>query len=98
MSLRICENGHGYFKTSDCPTCPICEQESKPHSGLLSTLGAPARRTLENNGINSLEQLSNFTENQILKLHGIGPTTIPKLKTALKSIGLTFKENGVSRR
>lgn len=98
MSLRICENGHEYFKTSDCPTCPICEQESKPQSGFLSTLGAPARRALENNGIYTLKQLSTFTENQILKLHGMGPSTIPKLRTALKSVGLTFRENGVSRR
>ena len=85
-------------KQVDCPTCPICEQDRKPQSGFQSTLGAPARRALENNGINTLEQLSTFTENQILKLHGMGPSTIPKLKTALKSVGLTFKENGVSRR
>ena len=57
----------------------------------LSTLGAPARRALENKGINSLKQLSQFTEKEILSLHGMGKTTIPKLKDALKSEGLKFK-------
>lgn len=25
-SIRTCKNGHKYCKSSDCPTCPICEQ------------------------------------------------------------------------
>jgi len=25
---------HRYFKSSDCPICPICEQEPKPMSGV----------------------------------------------------------------
>ncbi len=44
---RTCKAGHTYYKTSDCPTCPICEQERKPHNGFLSLLVAPARRALE---------------------------------------------------
>mgnify|MGYP007014263950 CR=1 FL=1 len=24
---RTCKKGHRYTKTSDCPTCPICEAE-----------------------------------------------------------------------
>ncbi|WP_459641126.1 helix-hairpin-helix domain-containing protein [Flavobacterium sp. CGRL2] len=44
---RTCKKGHHYSKTSDCPTCPICEAQRKPKSGLLSVLSAPARRALE---------------------------------------------------
>ena len=89
--LRVCSKGHKYYKSSDCPVCPVCEAERKPETGFLSTLGAPARRALENQNIKSLKQLSQYTEKQILKLHGMGKTTIPKLKDALKAEGLTFK-------
>jgi hypothetical protein len=91
VSLRICPKGHQYNKTSDCPTCPVCEAERKPKNGFLSQLSAPARRALENNRITSLEQLSKFSEREILQLHGMGPGSIPKLKNALKAVGLSFK-------
>ena len=91
MSLKICPEGHRYNKTSDCPTCPVCEADSKPKEGFLSHLSAPARRALENNGITSLEKLSKFSEKEILQLHGMGPGSIPKLKDALKAVGLDFK-------
>ena len=41
-------------------------------------------------GITNLKQLGSWTEAELLKLHGIGPTTIPKLKTALKASGRSF--------
>src|ERR1700761_5907799 len=78
-NLRFCEKGHKYDKSSDCPTCPICETERKPAHGFLSTLGAPARRALENQGIKTVKQLSEFTKADILKLHGMGPASMPKL-------------------
>jgi len=33
-----------------------------------------------------MQQLSKFSEDEILQLHGMGPGTIPKLKKALKEI------------
>ncbi|ULT55043.1 RNA polymerase alpha subunit C-terminal domain-containing protein [Neobacillus drentensis] len=90
-SLRTCAKGHKYYKSSDCPTCPICEKELKPATGFLSILSAPARRALENNGITSLQQLSTYSENEILEFHGMGPGSLPKLRTALKEKGLFFK-------
>jgi len=90
-TLRTCKNGHRYYKSSDCPTCPICEQERKPKEGFLSTISSPARRALENNGITTLKKLATFSEKEILQLHGMGPSTIPKLRDALKSEGLSFK-------
>ncbi len=89
--LKICEKGHQFFKSSDCPTCPICEQESKPKDGFFSLLAAPARRALENSNIHTLEELSKFSEAEILKLHGMGKSSIPKLRRALADAGLVFK-------
>lgn len=91
MGLKICERGHQFYKISDCPTCPQCERERKPKEGFLSLLSAPARRALENNGITTIEELSKLTEKEVLKFHGIGKSSIPKLKQALKECQLTFK-------
>jgi hypothetical protein len=90
-TLRTCKNGHQYYKSSDCPTCPICEQERKPGRGFLSLIAAPARRALEREGIVTVGQLSTWSEPELLRLHGIGPTTIPTLKKALKASKLSFR-------
>ncbi|MBW8351866.1 RNA polymerase alpha subunit C-terminal domain-containing protein [Bacillus sp. IITD106] len=90
-SLRTCPKGHKYYKSTDCPTCPTCEEERKPSNGFLSLLSAPARRALENNGIHSLEKLSKYSEKEILQFHGMGPASLPKLRSALKESGLSFR-------
>jgi len=90
-NLRTCEKGHKYYKSSDCPTCPVCERERKPESGFLSLLSAPARRALENNGITSLQELAKYKEKEILKFHGMGPASMPKLRSALEENGLSFR-------
>lgn len=89
---RVCPEGHVYYKSSDCPTCPICEQEKKPESGFLSLLSAPARRALETAGITTLSELAKHTEKEILKLHGMGPASMPVLRKALEERGLVFKQ------
>lgn len=90
-TLRTCDKGHKFYKSSDCLSCPTCEKERKPDNKFLSRLGAPARRALENNGIKTLEQLSKFTEKEILQLHGMGPASLPKLRAALEEEGLSFR-------
>jgi predicted RecB family nuclease len=90
-NLRTCNEGHKYYKSSDCPTCPICEQKRKPNTGFLLLLSAPARRALENNGIDSLEKLSKLSEKEILQFHGMGPASLPKLRSALNQDGLSFR-------
>ncbi len=89
--LKSCNNGHQFFKSSDCPTCPICEEERKPKYSFLALLAAPARRALEREKIKTLEDLAKWNEKDILNLHGIGPSSIPKLKKALNENGLSFK-------
>ena len=91
--LKTCENGHKFYKSSDCPTCPICEEERKPKDNFLSLLVAPARRALENNGISTLEQLSKYSEKEVLNFHGMGKSTIPKLQKLLSERKLTFNSN-----
>lgn len=88
---RICPNQHTYYKSSSCPTCPTCESSGKPDEGFLAQLSAPARRALMSEGIDSLNQLAKYTQKEILDLHGIGPSSIPKLKSALADKGLCFK-------
>jgi hypothetical protein len=91
-TLRTCKKGHTYYKSTNCPTCPVCEAEQKPGEGFLSLLSAPARRALENNNIKSLQELSAFTEKEIMAFHGVGPPTLPILKKALKEKKLSFKK------
>jgi len=62
---RVCKFGHHYIKSSDCPTCPVCEKLRKPKDTFLSLFAAPARRALENKGITSVQQLARFTEKEI---------------------------------
>ncbi|MEB2777725.1 RNA polymerase alpha subunit C-terminal domain-containing protein [Algoriphagus sp. D3-2-R+10] len=91
MPLKTCKKGHQFYKTSDCPTCPICEKDRKPAEGFMSKLSDPARRALESKQIDRVEKLAEFTEKEILLLHGMGKNSIPKLKEALEEVGLTFK-------
>ncbi len=88
--LKTCKDGHQFYKSSTCPTCPICEEKRKPKDNFLSLLGAPARRALENNGITTLEQLSKYSAKEVLALHGMGKSTIPKLEKLLAEAGIAF--------
>jgi uncharacterized protein YdhG (YjbR/CyaY superfamily) len=92
-NIRICKNGHTYYKSSDCPTCPQCEKERKPLEGFLSILSAPARRALENAGIKTLKQLAKKSEAEVMTYHGMGPASLPKLRKALEEEGLQFKQS-----
>lgn len=89
---KTCERGHTFYKSSDCPTCPICEKAKDPAKGFLALLSNPARNALEYYGIDTLEKLSTYTEKEILALHGAGPSSLPTLKGALKKKGLALKK------
>jgi len=89
--LKTCKNGHQFYKSSDCKSCPICEAENKPNDGFMAGISAPVRRALVSKNINTLTDLAQYTEKEILDLHGIGPTAIPKLKSALKDARLSFR-------
>ncbi|MCL4638473.1 MULTISPECIES: DNA-directed RNA polymerase subunit alpha C-terminal domain-containing protein [Olivibacter] len=91
-TLRTCDQGHQYYKSSDCPVCPLCEQQRAVTEDFLAAIAAPARRALENQGITTLRKLASFSEKEILSLHGMGPGSIPKLKQKLEEKGLAFRK------
>ncbi|HEY0176274.1 MAG TPA: DUF1801 domain-containing protein [Pedobacter sp.] len=67
--------------------------KNKPSSdNYLSLLATPAKRALESKKITTLQQLSRFSEAEILNFHGVGPASIPKLRAALQEKGLSFRK------
>ncbi len=53
-------------------------------------ISAPAFRALNSIGVTKLAQLTNYTEEQLLELHGFGPKALRLLKERLKERGLSF--------
>ena len=90
--LKTCDRGHQFYKSSDCPTCPICAALDKPEGGFLSLMSAPARGALVHAGVTTLVQLSQYSEKDILKIHGVGPKSLPTLRQALGEAGMAFAE------
>lgn len=59
-------------------------------SDLPSKLAKPAQRALANAGVTKLVQLTQLTEAEVMKLHGMGPKAMDQLKAALAEQGLSF--------
>ena len=59
-------------------------------SDLPAGLGQPARRALLGAGIVRLEQLTQWSEADVKRLHGIGPNALALLSQALEARGLSF--------
>ena len=51
----------------------------------------PAERALANAGLMYLENLTQLTESELAKLHGMGPKALGILKQSLAEKGLSFK-------
>lgn len=66
--------------------------EQNPKDNFLSLIAAPARRALERERITTLEKLSMFSEKEILTLHGMWKSTIPKLQKILNENKMKFKK------
>ena len=66
-------------------------EKERNQKKVFSLLSAPARRALEHRGIQTVEELSKYSEKEILKLHGMGYASLPKLRKALEESGLSFK-------
>jgi hypothetical protein len=69
------------------------EELFQPGSGFPIKLAAPARRAMANAGYTRLEQLAQTSEDDVKKLHGIGPNALKLLNQALHDKGLSFKKN-----
>ncbi|AZB11886.1 hypothetical protein EG344_20100 [Chryseobacterium sp. G0162] len=59
---------------------------------LLGVIAVPARRALKKEKIDSLEKLSDYSEKEILQLHGFGKNAMMKLKDYMKENQMCFKE------
>ncbi|QQS44340.1 hypothetical protein IPM65_01945 [Candidatus Roizmanbacteria bacterium] len=94
MAIQTCKNGHTFEKTSSCPVCPICSQNemSEKYGEEFPKIGAPAFRALDSIGITQLSQLTNYTEEQLLELHGFGPRALRLLKERLRERGLFLRK------
>jgi DNA-directed RNA polymerase alpha subunit len=55
-------------------------------------LGKPANRALKNAGIETVDQLTEYSEKDLLTLHGFGPKALEILKTVLQENDLLLKE------
>ena len=64
----------------------------QPENDLPVGLAAPARRALSSAGYTRLEQFTRVTEEEVLKLHGMGPKAMGQLRDALAARGLSFRE------
>ena len=57
---------------------------------LPSELGKPARRALLAAGYRRLEQLARLNEDEVGRLHGVGPRALDRLRRVLDAKGLSF--------
>ena len=55
-------------------------------------IGQPAQRALEVIGITTLIQLCDYTEKELLAIHGVGPKSVRIIKESLLNEGFSFKE------
>lgn len=58
---------------------------------LPAGVSQPARRALAAAGYTDIEELTQATEAELLKLHGMGPKAIGLIRNALEARGLSFK-------
>jgi hypothetical protein len=87
---KTCANGHVFEKSTDCPVCPTCES-ARMNASPFPKIGAPATRALENAGVQGLHELENWSERELLALHGMGPKAVRILREHLAANHLGFK-------
>jgi hypothetical protein len=87
-----CSRGHRFMRSGDCPVCPKCwpGRYAQLAKGEFDTLGAPAQRALLNAKIMTLAQAARHAPSELVKLHGMGPNAMTRLKLALRARGLSF--------
>jgi predicted flap endonuclease-1-like 5' DNA nuclease len=58
----------------------------------LPRIGRPATWALAEIGVRNIEQLADYTEQEILALHGVGPKAIRILRPVMEEMGVTFRD------
>jgi DNA-directed RNA polymerase alpha subunit len=72
-------------------------KSQNPESDLPTGLARPARRALAGAGYTRLEQFTQVSEDEVLKLHGMGPKALEQLRRALAAKGLSFADPDANR-
>jgi len=65
-------------------------QQDNQESDFPMGLAQPARRALTGAGYFRLEQLTQVSEAELKKLHGMGPKALEQLRRALETKGWSF--------
>ncbi|WP_228282634.1 serine hydrolase [Rubrobacter tropicus] len=71
-------------------------ESDEPESDLPDGLGRPARRALVGAGYSRLDQFASVSEAEVLRLHGMGPKALGRLRRALDARGLSFADGEAS--
>ncbi len=59
-------------------------------SDFPARIGRPATNALAHVGLSRLDQLTAYTEAELLKMHGVGPKAVSILRDELAAKGLSF--------
>lgn len=65
-------------------------QDHPQDNDLPAKLALPAQRALAGAGIRRLDQLALLSEDELKRLHGIGPKALDQLRDALAARGLSY--------
>ena len=68
--------------------------KEQPESALPKGIGKPATRALAAAGVSRLDQVTRFSEAQLLALHGVGPKAVGIIKAALEAQGKSLAKSG----
>jgi hypothetical protein len=74
------------------------KKNTRSNYDLPAGLAQPAIRALTGAGYTCLDQLSQVTEAELLKLHGMGPKAIGLIRDALKTRGQSFAKREQTRK
>jgi hypothetical protein len=69
------------------------EKIERRDDDLPAGLSQPALRALLSVDVTRLSQVTKFTREELLDLHGMGPNAIGKLEAALEELGKSFAKS-----
>jgi DNA-directed RNA polymerase alpha subunit len=76
----------------------MTEKHIQTASDLPEGLAKPAQRALANAGCSRLKDLVKLSEDEVRKLHGMGPKALNQIRQALRANGLSFRPPKKSKR
>ena len=75
-------------------TTPVTAPGAEPADEWPLRYASPARQALRAIGVTHLTELTQYSEQELLKLHGVGPKAIRLFREALAARGLAFAPPG----